>query len=159
MSAIFSVAAKLLGVILTYLGLLHILTALLLGGGEKGPVLLQLLSGAVAWVLAFVLVFRTDTFARFVRVDANAPAPPVSFESTSVLRTGIVLVGLYVFATRITLALSIASMYVSGVRFEGVGGGLARILIEMVPVALSLLFIFGADRVVDFVMREEKAEI
>src|SRR5690554_4157653 len=117
MSAIFSVAAKLLGVILTYLGLLHILTALLLGGGEKGPVLLQLLSGAVAWVLAFVLVFRTDTFARFVRVDANAPAPPVSFESTSVLRTGIVLVGLYVFATRITLALSIASMYVSGVRF------------------------------------------
>jgi hypothetical protein len=29
----------------------------------------------------------------------------------------------------------------------------------MAPVALSLLFIFGADRVVDIVMRKEKAEI
>ena len=159
MSAIFWVAAKLLGIYLTYLGLMHVLAAWLLGSGETGPVLVQLLSGTVALVLAFLLAFQTDWLARLVRVGAHAPVPPVDVDSRSVLRTGIVLVGLYVLATRLPSTLNVVSMFASGARIEGIGGAPVRILIEMVPLALALLFTFGADRVVGLVMTEEKAEI
>lgn len=59
------------------------------------------------------------------------------------------------FVTRIGVALGIVSSYLTGVQFGGIGGALLRILVECVPLALAVFFVFRADRVVDLVDREK----
>jgi hypothetical protein len=154
MRTLFSVAAKLLGVFIAYLGLIHLVNAFLLGEGQLAPVLVQVLAAALALGFGAALVFRTDSLARFVGVSSDESAVVEGLDSRDLLRTGIILVGLYVFLTRVGMVLGVASSHIGGVQFIGIGGALARILIECVPLALAALFIFRADRVVDVVGRE-----
>jgi hypothetical protein len=158
MSNLFAVASKLFGIFLTWMGLQYVLSAWSFADDSTEPVFFMPLAGAVLFVFAFVLVFRTDGLARFVRLDATAPVPFTGFDSKLVLRTGIILIGLYVFITHIALALSMARREVERARMQGVGVTLAGVVIDLVPLALALLFIFGPDRVVRWVAPEAEAK-
>jgi hypothetical protein len=158
-ATIFSVAAKLLGVFWVYLGLQHVLTALVLDNDRSGSVPLLFLFGAVLFVLAFVLIFWTDALARLLRVDGNASAASSGFESEAVLRTGIILIGLYAFVFHIAGLLTYISGYIDGMIFQGLGGAPGRILVESIPLLLALLFIFRPDRIVQLVFTEERNKV
>lgn len=151
MRATFSVASKLLGVFLSYLGLIYLVTAFALGDGPFAPVLAQVLSAALAFVFGFILVFRTEWLRQLVGVSSEAAPSVGGLEPEAVLRTGIILIGLYLFATRVGLVLSTAASYLAGVHFGGIGGAPVRILIECVPLALAAFLVFRADRVVALV--------
>lgn len=150
----FSVASKLLGVFFFYRGLLYLIIAFALRDGPAAPVLIQLLSAALALGFGFILVFRTDGLARVVGASSEAQGPTGGSDPHAVLRTGIILIGLYVFVVRINLVLNTVSSYIGGVQFGGIGGGPVQILIDSVPVALALVLVFRADRIAALIDRE-----
>lgn len=158
MRTVFSVASKLLGVFITYLGIMYVIAAFALRDGPPGPVSLQLLSALVAFVFGFVLAFRTDRLADLLGVNSEVSSSFGAFEGRAALRTGVILVGLYIFVTRVGSVLSMISSYLAGVQFGGVGGALVRILVECVPLALALFLDFRADRIVH-VLASKNVEI
>lgn len=153
MRTLFSVASKLLGVYFAYLGLIYLLSAIVFLESLGAPVQVQFLSAALAFGFAFVLMFRSEGLGRRLGVDTEESSPIGRLEPGAALHTGIVLIGLYVFISRLALALSTASAYLGGADFGGVGGAPVRIMIEAIPLALAVFFILGADRIVELVER------
>lgn len=155
MRNLFFAASKLLGVYFVFLGLRHLVAAFMLRDGPPSPALGYLLFAALACVFGFVLAFRTDWLGRVLRVSPEEAAPVGGPGTEDVLRTGIVLIGLYVFVTRVGSVLTVVSSHLTGVQFGGFGAIAGRILIECVPLALAIFFVVRADRVVGWIDRRK----
>jgi len=149
--ALLAVGAKLLGVFLAYRGLQYLGTAVLLGGGPLSAVLIHILYAVLAFAFSFVLVFRTRWLGRLPGSGAEASDP---LDPRAVLGSGIILIGLYVLITRAATVLHTVQMAVGGVHFGGIGGPLARVLIECVPLALAVLFVLRSDWIAELVTRD-----
>jgi hypothetical protein len=152
----FSVAAKLVGIYFLYLSVLHVSSALAMDGPPLAPVLLQLVAGAVAAAVALLLIFRTALVASVVGIVDDAPRYTEG-DPDAALRTGLVLIGVFVFVTRIGQLLVTVSYALTGVHFGGPGGALGRIILDSVPIALALLLVLRPDLVSRLVARANPA--
>lgn len=151
MSTIFSVGSRLLGVYFAYLGLIYLLGAFALYDGSLAPVLVQFLSAVFAFAFSLVLMFQSEELGRRLGVTSEPATSLGGLEPRAGLHTGIVLIGLYVFLSRLGPALATVSAHLGGARFGGMGGAPARIAIEAIPLVLAVFFIVRADRVVELV--------
>ena len=160
MQMIFRVAFTLLGIHFLFRGLTYLLpAAVFFDDGGSGATLLVFLQAALAFVFAFVLIVQPAWLARRAGPDAAEYALPSGFEPKTVLRVGIVLIGLFVFATRLESVLHLVSMHLGGTRFGGLGGAPVRILIETVPLALAAFFVARPDAVIDLIARADERGI
>lgn len=147
MSAL-AVGSKLLGIYLFYAGLTYVLTSVVLAQ-EGGPVvLLQLLGAAIAFAFGWFLTFRTERVTRLVGATRSEGGAEVRRDPHELLRTGVVLIGLYVFVTRIGGALRDFGFWAGG-HLGGIGGAPVQVLIELVPVILAALFVFRPGLIVN----------
>ena len=148
MTRLFTVGAKLLGVYFVYHALIYLINAVVFTDGLGEALLVQLLLAVVTGVIAILLMFRTESVGRVLDVGA-AHDSPGRFESPAeVMQVGVVLIGIFVFLTRLASLLQMISARVAGVRFDGLGGAGLRIAIESVPILLSVYAILRADRIV-----------
>jgi len=150
----FVVSCKLLGLFLLYVGLTYALTALLLRREGASVILLQLSSAAVAFAFGFVLLFRTELVTRVARIPDGEAAPAAGWDAREILRTGVVLIGLYVFVTRLGGALQEVGLWLDGGPLGRSGRTPILMLVEAVPLLLAALFVLRADLVVSFVERQ-----
>lgn len=151
MSTVFTAGAKLLGVYFVYHGIVQLLTAATFSDGSLSPAAVVGLSGAVAVGLGLVLMFRTDALARSFGIGSPASTSLGGLDARAALHTGLVLIGVYVFLTRLGLALTSLSAALSGYGVGVPGGAPARLVVDAIPIALALLLVFRGERVADLI--------
>jgi hypothetical protein len=97
-------------------------------------------------------MLRTGWLARIVGVPEEATSSVPLFEPRAALRTGITLIGVYVFLVRLAVVLNFVYFHLGPGRVEGIVQPLVRALIECIPLALALVLVFRADRIAEFIL-------
>ena len=149
----FVVGAKLLGIYLLYAGFAWLLMTVAVAQSGWTAILFQLPTSAVAFAFGWLLAFRTELVARLVRASDSGAVLPAS-DSHQLLRTGVVLIGLYVVLTRIGTAVRDIGFWAQGDGFVGIGGAALRILIDTLPLLLAAVFVLRPDSVVKLIVEK-----
>ncbi|WDP90000.1 MAG: hypothetical protein HUN04_09880 [Desulfobacter sp.] len=172
MKSYFVVGAKILGIYLVYLGLLNlfqIVTALMVfysASSEPFPMLTLVSStGSLILLLIFsmFLLFKTDSVASFLKVREvhEGPHPQLS------IQTGIILIGIFIFSTRIGSFL--ANLYIqtkeanAGISGMGTcpnGPVLSKdLLISTITIIFSLILILGSSGIENVISKFNQKRI
>jgi hypothetical protein len=168
----FIVGAKLLGVYLVYwllFNLLSLLAVVVMAIWESRlavltifSILAYLFSIAVLIIFSYILLFKTEWLSNIVGLrDDRSHA--LEFSMDAVLRAGIILIGVYIFSTRIG---GLVKEIYNLLAVENVGGDIAAsqpaglrfsrdLITPGVTVAFSLLLIFGSKYLVKMIDRTE----
>ena len=158
MKSFFIAGAKILGIYLVYLSLLNlfqVITALMVFSSESSEPFPMLTivssSGSLILLLIFslLLLFKTDTVASILSVREEND----STHSKISIQTGIILIGIFIFSTRIGSFL--ANLYIqtkeanagiSGMGTYPNGPLLSKdLLISAITIIFSLILIFGSS--------------
>ncbi|MEJ2183661.1 MAG: hypothetical protein P8Y66_09065 [Nitrospirota bacterium] len=168
----FIVGAKLLGVYLVYwllFNLLSLLAVVVMAIWESRlavltifSILAYLFSIAVLIIFSYILLFKTEWLSNIVGLrDDRSHA--LEFSMDAVLRAGIILIGVYIFSTRIG---GLVKVLYNLLAVENVGGDIAAsqpaglrfsrdLITPGVTVAFSLLLMFGSKYLVKMIDRTE----
>jgi hypothetical protein len=168
----FIVGAKLLGVYLVYwllFNLLSLLAVVVMAIWESRlavltifSILAYLFSIAVLIIFSYILLFKTEWLSNIVGLrDDRSHA--LEFSMDAVLRAGIILIGVYIFSTRIG---GLVKEIYNLLAVENVGGDIAAsqpaglrfsrdLITPGVTVAFSLLLVFGSKYLVKMIDRTE----
>jgi hypothetical protein len=166
----FVIGGKLLGVYLLYLSLTMLFGSLsyivTFFNPQSDPfrkivIINSLVSLIILLIFSFVLLFRTEWLADLVKLDKESE-DFLKIKSEIILRGGIVLIGLYVFATNIGRFISTiylqfaeANMGIDPVGTVPRGITASKDLITIgITIAFSLFLIFGSGIIEKIVQRK-----
>lgn len=154
--ALFAVAAKLLGLYLALQTLVYVGSALVFAITSDqveqgvGPVVVQLLGALLSLGFAAILLFRTERLARMLRIPEVSGG--IRIGSATALRTGIILLGLYVLVRGLGPFLQFASFFLRVAPFAD-PGLIARAAAELVPLIVALFMVLRPDVVIAMIRR------
>lgn len=171
MKSYFMAGAKILGIYLVYLSLLslfQLVTAFMVfssGSSDSFP-MVTLISSAGSLILLIIfsvlLLFKTDGLASLLKVDAAHEGPGSKIS----IQAGIILIGIFVFSTRIGGFL--ANLYVQtkeanagipGIGTYPNGPVLSKDLVSSsVTIVFSLILIFGAKGIEKLLSRSNQKQ-
>lgn len=153
MKTLFKVGAKLLGILLLYWALASGVNVI---GLARAPLSLAfaLSSSVLAFAFFYGLVFQTDRVASWVGMsDESSVVLGISTESA--LRTGIALIGFYLFVAHMPEALALVYLAAASGDEFGRSELVFRFVTDLVPLVLSLVFILCSDSVARLASRAE----
>ncbi|MEJ2193175.1 MAG: hypothetical protein P8Y39_12700, partial [Nitrospirota bacterium] len=168
----FIVGAKLLGVYLVYWLLFNVLGLVAVVVTASGKAELSGLT--IPWMLAYlssiivliafssILLFKTEWLSNIVGLGHDG-SDALEISMDAVLRAGIILIGVYIFSTRIG---GLVKVLYNLLAVENVGGDIAAsqpaglrfsrdLITPGVTVAFSLLLMFGSKYLVKMIDRTE----
>jgi hypothetical protein len=159
MSELFKVPTKLLGLFQLFSSMSLVLNILVLAqnfaqSNVRKSIIFTFLRSLVLLGFSPALVFKTEWVASFVGATVGTDSSTTSISPRSLLKVGIILVGLNIFlpgARQLITLISTVSLFIMGnignTSFQKTQVTVG-VFAQAFPVALSLFFIFGSEKII-----------
>jgi len=174
MRSLFIVASKILGILFAYwllTGLVGVVTSIEhieeFGGFVVFRAVFSLL---VTFIFAWLLLLKTNSMAEYLGLHDDAPFS-MNLSSDSILKIGVILIGIYVFSAKIGSFLSFIYKYVEKIKVprsvfapnwisttEGIISTLDIIMRGLVLI-FSLYLVFESSKVVNFIKKYDNRKL
>lgn len=177
MRLLFVVGAKLLGIVYLSAFLTSLIALVNISQYDKGSlscssaymvIIGYVLAVVINFIFSYLLLFRTSNIAKILKLE-NSEIKFGELSVKSVVHGGIVLIGIYIFTTSIGSFLNNLTFYLTmrtsdkninllGTRHQIFcqKTTIIDILINAIPIILSLLFIFKSGKMVKLINRDNK---
>lgn len=141
MNSLFNTGAKLLGLSQFFLAITVTIQAISLHNSETATAFIYVLP-VILLAISFILIFKTEWLATITRVSSDQT---ISISSRSLLKIGIVLIGLNIFISKIYFVFGLV-LYLTS--HAGAGIPLKSFFGDFTPLVLSVFLIFGSEQII-----------